>query len=137
MLLGLLARCSWASVDGTFKAASKQWKQVFVMLCNYENTWLPIAFGWLPDKSFVSYKIFLIMLLTAFKREASHIKSMYGKCQLKVKKIKMDFEYNVIKVFNYLFTVRGCLFHFSQAGMKKTVRYRYIFFIHCKFHISS
>ena len=116
MLLGLLANCRWASVDGTFKAASKQWKQVFVMLCNYGNTWLPMAFGWLPDKSYASYKIFLLMLLTAFKSQESSIKSIYGRSKLKIGKIKMDFEYNVIKVFNYLFTIRGCLFHFSQAG---------------------
>ena len=63
MMLGLLSKCRWGSVDGTFKSSSKQWKQLFIMLCNYEGSWLPMAFGWLPDKSFTSYQIFLILLM--------------------------------------------------------------------------
>ena len=116
MMLGLLAKCKWASVDGTFKSSSRQWKQLFVMLCNYQGTWLPIAFGWLPDKSFASYQIFLILLLEAFRNNSTRIQSIYGRNKLKVKKVKMDFEVNIIRAFDTLFVIKGCLFHFSQAG---------------------
>lgn len=120
MLLGLLSKCRWGSVDGTFKSSTKHWKQLFVMLCNYEGTWLPIAFGWLPDKSFLSYQIFLILLMEAFQAHSAQIKAIYGKSKLKLKKVKMDFELNIIRTFDVLFTVRGCLFHFSQAGKNAT-----------------
>lgn len=117
MMLGLLTKCRWGSVDGTFKSSSKQWKQLFIMLCNYEGTWLPIAFGWLPDKSFVPYQIFLILLMEAFQSHSPQIKTIFGKSKLKMKKIKMDFEVNIIRAFDVLFIIRGCLFHFSQAGI--------------------
>jgi hypothetical protein len=116
MMLGLLSKCRWGSVDGTFKSSSKQWKQLFVMLCKYEGSWLPMAFGWLPDKSFTSYQIFLILLMEAFRSHSSQIKAIYGRSKLKLKKVKMDFEINIIRAFDVLFIIRGCLFHFSQAG---------------------
>ena len=75
-----------------------------------------MAFGWLPDKSFVSYQIFLILLMEAFQSHSPQIKAIFGKSKLKMKKIKMDFEVNIIRTFDVLFTIRGCLFHFSQAG---------------------
>ena len=117
MLLGLLAKCRWGSVDGTFKSSTKHWKQLFVMLCCYEGAWIPIAFGWLPDKSFNSYLIFLILLMEAFRAQSSEIKTIFGKSKLKLKKVKMDFELNIIKAFDIMFIIRGCLFHFSQAGI--------------------
>ena len=116
MMLGLLSKCRWGSVDGTFKSSSKQWKQLFVMLCEYEGSWLPMAFGWLPDKYFASYQIFLILLMEAFRSHSSQITAIYGRSKLKLKKVKMDFEINIIRAFDFLFVIRGCLFHFSQAG---------------------
>ena len=51
MLLALLAVCRNGSVDGTFKSMSKQWKQLFIMMVEYRGAFIPVAFGWLPDKS--------------------------------------------------------------------------------------
>ena len=116
MLLGLLAMCRWGSVDGTFKASTKRWKQLFVMLCNYNGTWIPICFGWLPDKSLLSYQLFVVLIMEAFIAHSAEIQSIFGKSKLKLKKVKMDFELNIIKAFDSLFKISGFLFHFSQAG---------------------
>ena len=115
MLLGLLSMCRWGSVDGTFKSSTKHWKQLFVMLCNFNGTWLPVAFGWLPDKNLLSYQLFLILVLEAFFKHKAEIHNIYGKSKLKLKKIKMDFELGIIQAFQPLFTIKGCLFHYSQA----------------------
>ena len=96
MLLGLLTMCRWGSVDGTFKASTKHWKQLFVMLLNFNGTWLPVCFGWLPDKSLISYQLFVILVLEAFLKHQSEIHQIYGKSKLKLRKVKMDFEINVI-----------------------------------------
>ena len=45
-LLGLLAVCRRASVDGTFKSMTKLWCQLFIMLVDYKGAWIPIAFGY-------------------------------------------------------------------------------------------
>ena len=116
LLLGLLSMCRWGSVDGTFKASTKRWKQLFVMLCNYDGTWIPIAFGWLPDKSLLSYQIFLMLVMECFLAHSAEIQVHFGRSALKMKKVKMDFELNIIKAFGVLFKIKGCLFHFSQAG---------------------
>ena len=116
MLLGLLAKCRWGSVDGTFKASTRHWKQLFVMLCNYKGTWIPVAFGWLPDKGLLSYQLFVILTMEAFQAHSSEIQTIFGRSVLKLRKVKMDFELNIIKAFGVLFRIRGCLFHFSQAG---------------------
>ena len=40
-LLCLLSVCKSGSVDGTFSSISKQWKQLFIFLLDYNSTWLP------------------------------------------------------------------------------------------------
>jgi hypothetical protein len=75
-----------------------------------------MAFEWLPDESFTSHQIFLILLMEAFRSNSSQFKAIYGRSKLKLKKVKMDFEINIICAFDVLFIIIGCLFHFSQAG---------------------
>ena len=49
-LLGLFAVSSKGSVDGTFSCMTRLWTQLFVLLCEYRGSWIPVAMGWLPDK---------------------------------------------------------------------------------------
>ena len=115
MLLGLLTMGRWGSVDGTFKSCTKHWKQLFVMLLNFNGVWLPVAFGWLPDKTLISYQLFLILVLEGFQANKAEIQRIYGRSKLKLRKIKMDFELNISRAFEVLFKIKGCHFHFSQA----------------------
>ena len=67
----LLARLSLnlkCSVDGTFKSSSKLWAQQFIMMSKSKGYWIPTCFGWLPDKSEISYKVFF--LITPYMQSA-------------------------------------------------------------------
>ena len=119
VMLGLMSICKYGSVDGTFKAMTKKWKQLFVFMVNYRGSFLPVAFGWLPDKTAVSYHVFLLLLLQKFKQEKKVISHMYGRTALKLRKIKLDFELAIHRAFEGIFKLRGCFFHFSQAGWRK------------------
>ena len=118
-LLGLLAVCKYGSVDGTFKSMSKQWKQLFVFMVDYKGAFLPVAFGWLPDKRPVSYHVFLLLLLIKFKAESDGIGKIYCRTALKLKKVKLDFETAIHRAFEVLFQLSGCFFHFSQACWRR------------------
>ena len=92
VLLGLMAVCKYGSVDGTFKAMTKKWKQLFVFMVNYNGSFLPVAFGWLPDKTALSYHVFLLLLMQKFKMEHENIVKLYNRGGLKLRKIKLNFE---------------------------------------------
>ena len=119
LLLGLLAVCKYGSVDGTFKAMTKKWKQLFVFMVNLNGAFLPVAFGWLPDKSVISYHIFLVLLLNKFKQEGKAIEGLFGRSSLKLRKVKLDFELAIHRAFEVLFKLRGCYFHLSQAAWRQ------------------
>ena len=56
-LLQLFAKCKRGSVDGTFKSICKMWGQLFVWMLKRNSHWIPVVWGWLPDKSLISYKV--------------------------------------------------------------------------------
>ena len=56
-LFNLFSKCERGSLDGTFKSCCKMWKQQFVWMLKYNHHWIPVVFGWLPDKSEISYKV--------------------------------------------------------------------------------
>jgi hypothetical protein len=114
-LLGLLAMCRNGSVDGTFKSMTKMFKQLFIMMVKYEGPFVPIAFGWLPNKHTVSYHIYLLLLLK-FRLENKAVFEIFGRSKLRLKKITLDFEFAIDKAFGCIFKLRGCFFHYSQAG---------------------
>ena len=64
-LLKLFAKCKRGSVDGTFKSCCKMWTQQFVFMLKYNQHWIPVIWGWLPDKSEVFYKVNLKDILYA------------------------------------------------------------------------
>ena len=63
-LLLFLTMCKRGSVDRTFKVITLQ---LFILMVEYRGVHLPVAFGWLPDKSVVSYyDVFLLLVLNTF-----------------------------------------------------------------------
>ena len=56
-LLKLFSLCDRGSVDGIFKSCCRMWKQQFVWMLKYNTHWIPVVWGWLPDKTEVSYKV--------------------------------------------------------------------------------
>ena len=56
-LLKLLHKHLRTSVDGTFKSNCFLWAQQFRWSAKISGYWIPIIWGWLPDKSLTSYKV--------------------------------------------------------------------------------
>ena len=86
MLLSLLADCRSGSVDGTFKAMSRQWKQLFILMVNYRGAFIPVVFGWLLDKTEISYHVIFLLVIEAFQSRSSETLELFGRCNLKLKK---------------------------------------------------
>ena len=110
LLLRLLGVTKKGSVDGTFKVATKCWKQVFIMLAEFRGVYLPVAFGLLPDKTETSYKVFVILLMEAVKEI---------NVKITMKRVMVDFELAIHLALVTLFKTRGCYFHFTQAVWKR------------------
>ena len=119
-LLGLLSVSKKGSVDGTFKSSARDWYQLFILCVEYRGKFIPVAFGWLPDKKPISYFTFIVLVLLAFKEKENEILEMYGKSELKLRKIKCDYEVAIHKGLD-MFTLSGCYFHFSQAIWRKVM----------------
>ena len=66
----------------------------------YQGAQVPIAFGWLPDKSFVSYYLFILLVLLDYKKLSQQILELTGKTAIKLKKITMDFELAIHQAFS-------------------------------------
>ena len=72
-LLGLFSKCERGSLDGTFKSCCKLWGQQFVWMLKYNGHWIPVIWGWLPDKSEISYKVcFFKLFLFNLKKKILH-----------------------------------------------------------------
>ena len=115
----MLAVAKHGSVDGTFKAMTKRWRQLFVFMVEWKEVFHPIAFGWLPNKNVVSYHVFLFLVMNKFKHISGSIADYWGRTALKVKKIKSDFEVAIHRAFEQVFKIKGSFFHFSQAGWRQ------------------
>ena len=57
-LLKLFSKCAKSSVDGTFKSSSVLWSQQFIWMIKEKHSWIPAIWGWLPDKTEQTYKVF-------------------------------------------------------------------------------
>ena len=71
-LLNLFSQCERGSLDGTFKSCCKLWGQKFVWMLKYNGHWIPVIWGWLPDKSEISYKVIFVTLITKSIKTYSH-----------------------------------------------------------------
>ena len=84
------------------------------MMVEYRGIYLPVAFAWLPDKTAVSYYVFLWHLLNTFTENSSQISQLYGKSTLRLRQLKCDFEVSIHIGFE-MFRLSGCYFHFTQV----------------------
>ena len=112
-LLRLLGKCTRGSLDGTFKSSCKLWKQNFIMMAKYSGIWIPVCWGWLPDKKERSYKMFLHLIMSKMTE--------YG-FPFNVKEIICDYEINIHKAIDDLLPfadILGCFFHLVKAFKKK------------------
>ena len=75
-------------------------------MVEYRSCYIPVAFGFLPDKTDISYKVFVILAMEALKKRGTTVT---------IRKFMMDFELNIHRAFDPLFETRGCYFHFSQC----------------------
>ena len=67
LLLEQLSKKLKTSVDGTFKSSCALWGQMFVWMVKADGYWIPTVFGWLPDKSEDSYKVFFHLVREKMK----------------------------------------------------------------------
>ena len=112
-LLKLFGMCTRGSVDGTFKSSCKIWKQQFIFMLKYKGHWIPCVWGWLPDKSETSYKVFLHLIQSKLKE--LHI-------PFNVEEVISDFELNIHKSLDEMcpgVKILGCFFHFALALQRK------------------
>ena len=112
-LLNLFSNCDRGSLDGTFKSCCKLWKQQFVFMLKSNGHWIPVVFGWLPDKTEESYKVFLHLVLEKLKELG---------IAFNVKEIIVDFELNIHKSIDEMMPevkILGCFFHLAKAFKDK------------------
>ena len=84
------------------------------------DAWVPVAFGFLPDKQLVSYENFLLLVLVACQRHGIRIN---------LKKVYADYEINIHKGFKMVanwIKVRGCYFHFTQKIWREVQSKKFI-----------
>ena len=108
-LLKRLSQDRKSSVDGTFKSSPKLWTQQFIWMTKSKGYWTPCAFGWLPDKTEMSYKVFFLMI----KKKLEEMD-----LSLKVKSVLCDFEMNILKAIDEMVEAEicGCFFHHKYAN---------------------
>ena len=112
-LLKLLEKCTRGSLDGTFKSSCKLWKQNFILMVKYCGIWIPVCWGWLPDKKEKSYKMFLHLIM----KKMSELGLTFN-----LKEIICDYEINIHKSLDDLLPnveILGCFFHLVKAFKKK------------------
>ena len=89
--LKLLARATAISCDGTFKMCPKLWWQLFIVCGEIsDGIWLPMAFGYLPNKKKETYKSFFSQLKDALSRHDLELSAQY---------VMIDFEYSIRSAF--------------------------------------
>ena len=84
--------------------------------------WVPVFWGWLPDKAETSYKVFFLIVKNKLKELG---------LDLSVKSILCDFELNILKSIDNMLDcdILGCFFHlkkcFQRRVEKKGFKTRY------------
>ena len=111
-LLTQLAKNLKTSVDGTFKSCCQLWGQSFIWMVKQRGYWVPVCWGWLPDKSEVSYKVFLLLVIEAMTELCM---------KLNIESVSSDFELNIMKALDDILEVDilGCFFHLKKVFKTK------------------
>ena len=75
----------------------------------FSGHWIPVVWGWLPDKAVLSYKVFLHLVLEKLKEMG---------VKINIAEIISDFELNIHKAINDMMPevdILGCFFHLAKA----------------------
>ena len=77
--------------------------------------WVPVVWGWLPDKTETSYKVFFLLV----EKKMNELG-----LQLRVESVLADFELNILKAVDVMLqcTILGCFFHFKTCIQRKADR---------------
>ena len=96
------------SVDGTFKSSCSLWCQQFIWMIKSKGYWVPVVWGWLPDKTEISYKVFFLLIENKMKELGMN---------LKVESVICDFELNILKAIDQMLEcdILGCFFHHKKC----------------------
>ena len=102
-----------SSVDGTFKSSCSLWGQMFVWMVKLrKGYWVPTVWGWLPDKTLISYKVFFHLIEEKMKELGF---------KLDVESVLSDFELNIMKSIDVMLKcpILGCFFHHKKCFQRK------------------
>ena len=115
LLLEQLSKKLKTSVDGTFKSSCALWGQMFVWMVKADGYWIPTVFGWLPDKSEDSYKVFFHLVIEKMKEL---------RLDLEVESVLCDFELNIMKSIDVMLQcpILGCFFHHKKCFQRRVER---------------
>ena len=121
-LLAQLAKNLKTSLDGTFKSCCQLWGQSFVWMVKQRGYWVPVCWSWLPDKTEISYKIYLALVLEVMEDLGM---------KFDIHSVTSDFELAIMKAVDEVLQVDilGYFFHlkkvFTNKVDKKGFKIRY------------
>ena len=100
-----------SSGDGTFKICPALWKQLYIVMIKFGNSWIPVCYALLPDKCKETY-------FAAFYMVRKQIQDM--KLSFNVQSMRSDFEIGEMKAAAAAWdiVVKGCYYHFTQSGWR-------------------
>ena len=76
-----LAKAKTICGDGTFKLTPKPWKQIMIISAEIiEDVWIPVAFGYLPDKKKDTYNMFFGLLRSALSQYELELSAKHFMC---------------------------------------------------------
>ena len=111
--LQILSRAQTILADGTFRITPHLWYQTFILSASFrENSFVPVCFGFLPDKKRRSYDDFYTLLRQALEHPTRKLK-------LSAEWIMSDFEHNIRTGWAAVFPevqTKGCHFHYAKVG---------------------
>ena len=115
-LLKQLSKNLKTSVDGTFKSSCSLWTQQFIwMVKSQTGYWIPVVWGWLPDKTETSYRVFFLLV----EKKMNELG-----LQLNVESVLADFELNILKAVDEMLQspILGCFFHYKTCIQRRVDR---------------
>ena len=114
-LLSQLSKHHKSSVDGTFKSSCSLWRQQFIWMIKRKGYWTPVVWGWLPDKTETSYKVFFLLIQKELQKVGQ---------SLDVKSVLCDFELNIMKSVDVMLQceILGCFFHLKNCFQRRVDR---------------
>ena len=108
-----LANAKTICGDGTFKITPAPWKQVMIISAEIiEDVWVPVAFGYLPDKKKDTYNMFFGLLKEALTKNGFELSAQY---------FMRDFETNLRNCAKdkLEIDILGCHFHYAKCMWKR------------------